>query len=162
MIPFFVRYGRYMYNSDCQGRFSAISYATGEPVDYYAVWNATPVTIRISSVLHGDDDIDGLASGDHLRGKTVFAFLDNISVTVGLIAVSMPNFWLGLVLILIFFPESALVAGDRFLWLAILDSAGNDRGISQMRRVFMRTTRSAMLECIRQDYVDTARAKGQN
>ena len=80
-------------------------------------------------------------------------------MVVALAGVSMPNFWLGIMLILIFaaglgwFPSS----GDKGLISLVLPaitlSASSLATITRM-------TRSAMLETIRQDYIRTARAKG--
>ena len=77
----------------------------------------------------------------------------------GLLGLSIPNFWLGLMLIILF----AQILG----WLP---SFGNDSwksiilpaitiGTGQSA-LLIRTTRSSMLEVIRQDYLRTARAKG--
>jgi peptide/nickel transport system permease protein len=89
-----------------------------------------------------------------------YSVLSNISTVVGLLGVSMPIFWLGLMLILLFSVQ-----------LGWLPSSGMDKGfISLILPAFtvganymaniMRTTRSSMLEAIRQDYIRTARAKG--
>ncbi len=88
------------------------------------------------------------------------SWLDTLSMALGLFGVSMPNFWLGLLLILGFslklgwFPSFGNTAGLRSLVLpAICVSAAQ-------AALIMRTTRSSMLEVIRQDYLRTARAKG--
>ena len=71
----------------------------------------------------------------------------------------MPNFWMGLMFILFF-----------SLWLGWLPSGGDGtirgfimpalvNGIGAVANL-MRTTRSSMLDVIRQDYIRTARAKG--
>ena len=71
----------------------------------------------------------------------------------------MPNFWLGLILILIFSLHLDLlpVAGygglDHLILPAITLGAG-------MMAVTMRLTRSSVLEVLRLDYITTARAKG--
>ena len=75
--------------------------------------------------------------------------------------VSLPIFWLGLLLILLFsvhlgwLPSSGL---DSFASLILPSLA---LGSNYMANV-MRTTRSSMLEVIRQDYIRTAKAKGVN
>lgn len=87
-------------------------------------------------------------------------WIDTLSMAVGLFGVSMPNFWLGLLLILAFalrlgwFPSFGNTDGLLSLVLpAICVSAGQ-------AALIMRITRSSMLEVIRQDYLRTARAKG--
>lgn len=88
-----------------------------------------------------------------------YSVLDYISTLLALGGVAMPNFWLGLMLILLF-----------SLKLGWLPSGGGDSWTSYVLPAitlgvgatasFMRTTRSSMLEVIRQDYIRTARAKG--
>ena len=85
--------------------------------------------------------------------------LDNVSSVLGILGLSIPNFWLGLVLIIVF-----------ALYLRLLPSGGAETaasvilpaitvGTGQMA-ILMRTTRSTMLDCLSQDYLRTARAKG--
>jgi peptide/nickel transport system permease protein len=84
---------------------------------------------------------------------------DSASMIFGLLGLSMPNFWLGLLLVIAF----ALKLG----WFP---SVGNDTPLSIVlpaitlgtghAALITRTTRSSMLEVIRQDYLRTARAKG--
>ena len=85
---------------------------------------------------------------------------DNACTIAGLLGLSIPNFWLGLMLIIYFslglgwFPSS----GDKGT-LASLVLPAVTIGVAQMA-VIMRTTRSSMLDVLRQDYLRTARAKG--
>jgi len=84
---------------------------------------------------------------------------DNVSTVLGLLGLSIPTFWLGLILIIAF-----------SLNLRLFPSIGNDSLLSIVlpaitvgsgqAALTMRTTRSSMLEVIRQDYLRTARAKG--
>jgi len=86
-------------------------------------------------------------------------WLDVGSMVVALLGVSMPSFWLGLLLIFVFslhlawFPATG--GGDLLhlvlpsLTLGTIASA-----------IIARLTRSSMLEVLGQDYVRTARAKG--
>jgi peptide/nickel transport system permease protein len=96
-----------------------------------------------------------------LSATKQYSVADNVSMVIALVGVSMPNFWLGLLLIIIF-----------ALNLGILPSGGNDGlrslilpsltlGVGQAANL-TRTTRSSMLEVIRQDYIRTVRAKGVN
>ena len=78
----------------------------------------------------------------------------------GLMGVSMPIFWLGLLLILFFsvkldwLPSSGMDQGLKSLILPSITL-----GFNYMANI-MRTTRSSMMESIRQDFIRTARAKG--
>ena len=85
---------------------------------------------------------------------------DNASMVAALLGLSMPNFWLGLMLIILFslnlkwFPSSGDTEGIRSLILpAITIGTG-------LMATLTRTTRSSMLDVIRSDYLRTARAKG--
>lgn len=94
-----------------------------------------------------------------LSGTKPYSLFSNITMIIGLLGVSLPIFWLGLLLILLFsvnlgwLPSSGI---DGFSSL-ILPSVA--LGANYMANI-MRTTRSSMLEVIRQDYIRTAKAKG--
>nr|WP_239985281.1 ABC transporter permease [Pseudomonas syringae] len=86
---------------------------------------------------------------------------------VALSGISIPHFWLGILLIMVFavklqwLPASGFVPmGEDFgqnLKTLILPAFVLGAGLSG---ILMRHTRSAMLEVLRTDYVRTARAKG--
>jgi peptide/nickel transport system permease protein len=86
-------------------------------------------------------------------------WLDNLTMVLALIGVSMPSFWLGLMLIFTFslqlgwFPATGAGGWERLvLPAATLGFAGS--------AVIARMVRSSMLEVFSQDYVRTAMAKG--
>ena len=87
------------------------------------------------------------------------SWLDVASMGVALLGVSMPSFWLGLLLIFTFslhlgwFPATG---GGDFLHLVL--PAVTLGAIASA--IIARLTRSSMLEVLGQDYVRTARAKG--
>jgi peptide/nickel transport system permease protein len=87
------------------------------------------------------------------------SWLDVGSMAVALLGVSMPSFWLGLLLIFVFslhlgwFPATG--GGD----LAHLVLPAVTLG-AIASAIIARLTRSSMLEVLGQDYVRTARAKG--
>jgi ABC-type dipeptide/oligopeptide/nickel transport system permease component len=86
-------------------------------------------------------------------------FWDHVSSVIALLGISIPVFWLGLLMMYFFSVQ-----------LRILPSAGNDTWRHYFMPTFAlavfslafiaRMTRSSLLEVIRQDYVRTARAKG--
>jgi peptide/nickel transport system permease protein len=96
----------------------------------------------------------GVVSAMH-RGS----WKDAISMIFGLLGLSMPNFWLGLLLIIFFSLKLGLFPSyGSEGWSSIVLPAITV-GTAQAALV-MRTTRSSMLEVVRQDYLRTARAKG--
>jgi peptide/nickel transport system permease protein len=84
---------------------------------------------------------------------------DNIVMTVALLGVSVPVFWLGLMMMMLFSVELGwLPTTGRGTWQQlIMPSFALGFGSAA---IVARQTRSAMLEVLRQDYVQTARAKG--
>lgn len=115
------------------------------------------------------------------------SWIDNLGSVVGLFGISMPNFWFGIMLILVMsgilnlLPSSGRdtygIAGDPITGFYLLDSVikGNWRGLwdglahiampaialgTNMMGILMRVTRSSVMEVMNEDYVTTARAKG--
>lgn len=93
--------------------------------------------------------------------------LDYAVNVIGLIGISTPNFWLGIMLIFLFavnlgwLPASGYVSPFEDFWASLKTTIlpafvlGN-----AIAGVLMRHTRSAMLHALDSDYVRTARAKG--
>lgn len=87
------------------------------------------------------------------------SIFDYIVTMVSMFFASMPNFWMALMMIIIFslnlklLPATGLASGAAWI-LPVLSL-----GLSPVASV-TRMTRSSMLEVIRQDYIRTARAKG--
>ncbi len=86
-------------------------------------------------------------------------FFDGMCMAISLVGVSMPNFWLGLLLMIWFALELGWfpTAGSETLAHLVLPAA--TLAFINMAAI-ARVTRSSVLEVIRQDYVRTARAKG--
>lgn len=86
---------------------------------------------------------------------------DNLTMGAAMFGMSMPNFWFGLVLSIIFalklrwLPPSGVGGIEYYIMPCLAVGIG---GVSVMAR----QTRSSMLEVIRADYITTARAKGQS
>ncbi len=156
--PAIVRYGEYIFNLFTKFDFGK-SLTTKQPVIKEIIARA-PVTftLAIASVILAV--VIGIPLGiiAALKRSTIF---DNISMAISLMGVSIPQFWLGLMLILAFSVK-----------LGVLPATGGTMGFaSWILPVFTlgfstaatiaRTTRSSMLEVIRQDYIRTAKSKGQ-
>lgn len=85
---------------------------------------------------------------------------DSLSIFVSLFCVSMPQFWFALILVMFFalklgiLPAVGIKTWTGYILPVVSTSVGAIANIS-------RQTRSGMLEVISQDYITTARAKGQ-
>ncbi len=88
-----------------------------------------------------------------------YTWLDNIVTVLALFGMSMPAFWLGLMLIVLFsvkwqiFPVGGS-GGIEYIVLPAITLA------AYLIASIARNTRSSMMETISQDYITTARAKG--
>jgi len=145
-----------------------------------------PATVELATAAMLIATVVGMGMGI-LAATRRNSIIDYASMFGALIGVSMPIFWLGLMLMLGLglqlglFPIAGridtAVSVDRITGLLILDSllTGNWRGLSSAlahlalpalalgtvpMAVIARMTRASLLEVMRQDYVRTARAKG--
>jgi peptide/nickel transport system permease protein len=150
-----VQYGRYMINF-CKGDLG-ISYSNKKHVAD-EIFSRFPYTLNLSLVAALFSIILAIPLGiiAAVKQNTLF---DNASMIFSLIGVSMPIFWLGLLLILLFSLKLGVlpVSGAKTWQSYILPAIS--LGFMNMASI-ARTTRSSMLETLRQDYMRTARAKG--
>lgn len=87
------------------------------------------------------------------------SLLDNVGRVFALLGVSMPSFWIGLLLILVFAKDLRwLPSAGREGWTSVIMPA-IALGFA-MAGILMRMVRSSLLEVLREDYLKTARAKG--
>lgn len=84
---------------------------------------------------------------------------DTVSMVLALLGLSMPNFWLGLLLIILFALKLQWLpsGGKNGIESIILPALTVGLGLAAL---MTRTTRSSMLDVVRQDYLRTARSKG--
>lgn len=92
---------------------------------------------------------------------------DQVAMAVAMIGVSMPEFWFGLMLILLFavefrlFPVAGYIPLDRGFWQCIWSLTLPALSVGLVQAAFIaRITRSSMLDVIGNDFIRTARAKG--
>lgn len=153
--PLIIRYFRYM-GGLLRGDLG-ISYVTNRDVlDVYI--SRLPATLQLAIAGTLFSLIIGIPLGINASVHQN-SWIDSSSTVLGLIGISIPIFWLALMMILLF-----------SLRLGWFPSIGNDTPLSIVlpaitvgvtdAALIMRTTRSSMLEVIRQDYLRTARAKG--
>lgn len=151
----FIRYGRYMLGllqgdlgkSYYNDRTVLESYLERLPATMWLAFWVILMALFISLPL-------GIIAA--IRQYSIF---DNLSMVVALTAISIPDFWLGILLILFFsLILGWLPSGGNAYWYSVLLPAASIG--TQMVALLTRMTRSSMLEVIRQDYIITARAKG--
>jgi len=125
-----------------------------------------PVTLSLSAYALALTVLFGLTLGIFaaLRQNS---WVDQMAMMVAMIGISLPNFWLGLMMIIVFavhlgwLPTGGYVnfTDDPWNWLRAMTMPAISLAALQMG-LLARITRSTMLEVLRQDYVRTARAKG--
>ena len=152
----FYRYGMYMWDL-LHGDLGS-SYVYKAPVwDLYM--QRLPSTLKLAGASVLVSIILSIPLGI-IAARKHGSLTDNASMVAALLGLSMPNFWLGLMLIILFslqlgwFPSAGDTEGIKSLILpAITIGTG-------LMATLTRTTRSSMLDVIRSDYLRTARAKG--
>ncbi len=153
--PLHVQYDRFM-SGLLQGDLGR-STRTQRPVTA-ELWDKFPHTVELTLASLLIATAFGLPAGIISAAKR-YSIFDNLSMLIALLGVSMPVFWLGLMLMLLFSVTLGWLpsVGRGSLLHLILPAL--TLGASSMAFV-ARITRSSMLEVLRQDYVVTARAKG--
>ena len=151
-----IQYGRYLVNL-VQGDMGT-SYVNKRPVAD-EVFSRVPATFKLAAVAAVVSIVIAIPLGilAAIKQNTLF---DHSSMVVSLIGISMPAFWLALMLMLLFSLKLGWLPaqGAKDGWKSyVLPSIAI--GFMQMAAI-ARTTRSSMLETIRQDYIRTARSKG--
>lgn len=154
--PFFVQF--YNYIKGIVTRFDfGVSYVNRNPV-VSEIKNRFPITMQLaifSTLLAG---MIGIPFGV-ISAVKQYSLLDNATSLFALIFLAMPEFWFALIIIIQFalkwkmFPASGWYGVEYMVLPIVATGMGCVAGI-------MRTTRSNMLEVIRQDYIRTARSKG--
>ncbi len=125
-----------------------------------------PVTIQLAVMGMMIAVLIGIPLGVLSAAKRGTA-LDHIANVVALSGMSIPNFWLGILLIFIvsvkwhLLPASGYVSPSQDFWLSIKTMIMPAFVLgAALGAQLMRHTRSAMLSVLRADYIRTARAKG--
>lgn len=155
--PFFIRYGRYVKDIVVHQDLGT-SYATGRPV-LDEILEVFPNTVVLATAAIVIAVILGTFLGI-ISAVKQNSLLDNVVMVLALVGTSAPIFWIGILMILLFsvklgwLPPSGFGSFEQLLMPALALGM-------QSTAVIARMTRSSMLEIIRQDFVKTARAKGQ-
>lgn len=154
---YFARLGAFFYNLIFKLDLGT-SYVNKKPV-LELVASRMPATIILALTSVGLALLIGLVLGI-ISSVKPYSVFDNIAMTLALVGVSMPNFWQGLLLMLLFSLRLGWLPATGFTtWrhviLPALTIGTSSAGI------VARMTRSSMLEVINSDYISTARGKGQ-
>lgn len=155
--PFFVQFGNYLWKAFFEGDIGR-SYITKRPVTT-EVMTAFPYTLKLAACAMVIALIFGIPFGI-ISAIKQYSIFDTITTIVAMVGMSMPVFWLGLLMILLFSVYLGWLPSSGFdTWQAmILPSVAL---AAQAISMITRMTRSSMLEVVRSDYIRTARAKGQ-
>ena len=181
--PFHVQLGRFF--ADLMRGDLGRSFRTHELVTV-EIFDRFPATCELTLAAMCFAITGGLALG-MVAAVRRGGFLDHLSMTAATAGISMPVFWLALVLILVLavqlplFPISGRISADVYIeahtGFYILDAllAGDLAALGDALRhlvlpalalgtiplaVIARMTRSSLLEVLGEDYIRTARAKG--
>ena len=144
---FWERFFTYMKDIVLYGDLG-ISYTTREPV-FTEVMERFPVTLRLASSGVLVALLIGVPCGI-IAATRQYSIFDHVATVLSLLGNSMPAFWMGIGLL----PSSGYSSAEYMILPALTLGTSS-------AAVIMRMTRSSMLEVIRQDYIRTARSKGQ-
>ncbi|MFN2203132.1 MAG: ABC transporter permease [Caldilineaceae bacterium] len=161
--PFLVQYGSWLWNA-LHGDFGN-SLITGQPVAPQ-IMQRLPATVQLAIAALCIGVLVAFPAGiiSALRPGTS---TDVATSVVSQIGVTIPDFWLGILLVLLFsltlqwLPPSGYssIREDPASWLSHIILPAATAGIISAA-IMTRFIRSAMLEVLGQDYVRTGRAKG--
>lgn len=182
--PFFIQYGTYI--KDLFTGDLGVSIRNSTPINE-EIWRALFATAELALVAMIFAVIIGLNAGI-LSAWFRNSVLDYVITVVSLIGISMPVFWLGLVLQYQFAVDmnwlpttgredvrNPITAVTHFFLVDTLIKGNFDQFITAVKHLILpavalgtiplaiiaRMTRSSMLEVLNSDYIRTARAKGQ-
>lgn len=152
---YFERLGRYvtgLLHGDL-----GVDYATKEPV-MDRIIQTFPNSLKLAGCSVVLAVVIGLTLGIVSAVKQ-YSIFDNVAMALAMVGNAMPNFWQGLLLMLLFalqwklLPASGIGGWEYMILPAVTIGTSSAAAIARM-------TRSSMLEVIRQDYIRTARSKG--
>ena len=153
--PFLVQYGRYLWNALHGDLGTSLR---GQTPVIREILAYLPPTFQLAIAAMVYAIVTGISLGTiaaTARGK----LLDAAAMVIAFFGLSVPSFWLGIILLLIF--------GVQLKWVAVLGTGELKDLILPAfclglapAAVIARLTRSCILEVVREDYVRTARAKG--
>ena len=153
--PLIVQFGRFL-GGLLQGDLGE-SFRQGRPV-LELVLEALPATLALATTTMLTAVLVAVPLGIVAAYRSG-GILDRVILTFSLAGQSVPNFWLGVMLVLVF--------AIRLQWFPAIGMAGPGSIVLPtltlaliLVAILVRTVRQSMLEALNEDYVRTARAKG--
>jgi peptide/nickel transport system permease protein len=166
--PFIVQYYHFLFGYDGPGDsfdYKGLflldlgrSYVSNRPV-FGTILERFPNTVLLSLLALSLSVVVAIPFGI-LSATRQYSRTDMAVTVLALVGISIPAFWLGMMLIWVFsvklhlFPSLAVPSNPGSIVLPVITLAALSMAVQA------RMTRSSMLEVIRQDYIRTARAKG--
>ncbi|MCC8027932.1 MAG: ABC transporter permease [Clostridium sp.] len=154
--PYYVQLGRYLYDTFI--RFDFGTSWTYKVSVVQELLNRIPRTVLLSCITLFIGAVIGLPLGIH-AALHQNRWQDHTLMALAMVGVSMPEFWLALMLVLLFCLKlnilPAFGIGSPAHWILPV-TAGSVAGIAKNARQM----RSSTLETIRSDFISTAKAKG--
>lgn len=141
------------------------SYSYNEPV-MDLILERFPNTVSLSVVALSLALLIGIPMGI-ISATKQYSMFDYVSMIVALIGVSIPIFWLGLMLVLLFsvqlnwLPSIGMGSIENGLWDVVSHFILPSVALATIpAATFARITRSSMLDVVKQDYIKSLRSKG--
>ncbi|MDP9359544.1 MAG: ABC transporter permease [Chloroflexota bacterium] len=154
--PWYEQYGTWLLNV-VQGDFGQSVIRTGVPVREMLL-EAAPMTVRLNLLALAVAAMVAVPAGilASVKRNSLFDYASMLGATLG---VALPNYWVGLMLIILFslqlgwLPPFGSESWRGYILPVMVLAVGE-------MAVLARLTRGAMMEVLGQDYITTARAKG--
>jgi peptide/nickel transport system permease protein len=156
-LPLFTRWVNYVIGVFTRFDFG-LSYQTGQPIKGELL-SHLPVTILLAVFGVSFGVLTGLPLGIVASLKQ-YTWIDSAALVFSVLLFSIPNFWLALMLLKVFavdlhwLPSFGITRITGWVLPILVAGLGSTTFIA-------RISRSSMLQVMREDYIRTARAKGQ-
>ena len=154
--PFLIRFINYIGNIILHFDLGTSYQSRGPVMD--DIMARFPNTLMLAVLSMAVSSVIGISLGI-LSAVRQYSVMDHVCVVVALVFASIPGFWFGLMLLLLFalklgwLPSFGASSLKHFILPTLTVSLTSAAGL-------LRLTRSAMLETVRQEYIRTAKAKG--
>ncbi len=153
--PFLVQYGRYVWNA-ARGDLGKSVRGQTDVLDEILARFPSTMQLTVSAMVLAV--VGGMGAGT-IAATARRKWVDGATMVTALVGLSIPSFWLAIILIIVF--------GINLKWVSVTGGEGwKDLILPSVclalapMAILARLTRSSIMEVIREDYVRTARAKG--